>query len=364
MTASRARSERLHPHDSTSDKHMLQKIVTLGEIMLRLSPPGFTRITQTPTFDVTFGGGEANVAVALSNFGMRSYFISKIPEHEIGQACVNHLRRFGVKDDYIVRDGDRLGIYYLETGASQRPSKVIYDRAYSAITTLTPDEVDWDAVFDGASWFHWTGITPALGENARACLVAACQAARGAGTRISCDLNYRAKLWNVDEARTVMNALMQYVDVCIANEEDADKCLGVRIGGDIEAAELNEDDYFDAARRMRKVYEFQAVAFTLRESYSASRNGWSAILHDGADCEEPYRSQRYDIQIVDRVGGGDSFASGLIYGLLTKDDTRKALEFAVAASCLKQTIPGDFNLVSVAEVEKLAQGSGSGRVER
>lgn len=343
---------------------MPNKIVTFGEIMLRLSPPGFTRFIQTPSFDVTFGGGEANVAVALSNFGMSSYLISKVPKHEIGQACVNHLRRFGVYDDFIVRGGDRLGIYYLETGASQRPSKVIYDRADSAVTTLTPDQVDWKAAFDGASWFHWTGITPALGENARTCVRAACRSAREAGVTVSCDLNYRAKLWTVDEARAVMNDLMEYVDVCIANEEDADKCLGVQIGGDVDAAELDENDYFDAARRMRKDYDFKAVAFTLRESYSASRNGWSAILHDDRDCAQPYRSQRYDIQLVDRVGGGDSFASGLIYGLLTRNDTRDGLEFAVAASCLKQTIIGDFNLVSVSEVEKLAGGSGSGRVER
>lgn len=343
---------------------MPKKVVTFGEIMLRLSPPGYSRFTQTPSFDVTFGGGEANVAVALSNFGMESYFISKVPRHEIGQACVNYLRRYGVRDDFIVRDGDRLGIYYLETGASQRPSKVIYDRAGSAVTTLTPDEVDWSAAMRGASWFHWTGITPALGENARACVEAACKAAAEAGITVSCDLNYRAKLWSVDQARTTMNALMEYVDVCVANEEDADKCLGVRLGGDIEKAEINEEDYFDAARRMREEYDFTTVAFTLRESFSASRNGWSAILHDDHNCREPYRSERYEIQLVDRVGGGDSFASGLIYGLLTKDDTRNALEYAVAASCLKQTIPGDFNLVSVDEVEKLAGGSGSGRVER
>lgn len=332
--------------------------------MLRLSPPGHSRITQTDSFNATFGGGEANVAVALSNYGLASYFISKIPRNEIGQACVNQLRRYGVREEFIVRAGDRLGIYYLETGASQRPSKVIYDRAHSAITTLRPEEVNWDSAFDGASWFHWTGITPALGKNARECLEAACQAARRAGVTVSCDLNYRAKLWTVEEARQVMNGLMQYVDVCIANEEDADKSLGVQIGGDVEAAELEEDDYFDAAARMREVYGFRAVAITLRESFSASRNGWSAILHDDRDCTRPYRSQRYDIQLVDRVGGGDSFASGLIYGMLTGENTRDALEFAVAASCLKQTIPGDFNLVTVDEVEKLAKGSGSGRVER
>ena len=332
--------------------------------MLRLSPPGYLRIIQTPSFDVTFGGGEANVAVALSNYGIASYFVSKIPRNDIGQACVNQLRRYGVRDEFIVRAGDRLGIYFLETGASQRPSKVLYDRAHSAITTLEPEEVDWEGAFAEAAWFHWTGITPALGENARRCVETACRAAHRVGVTVSCDLNYRAKLWDVDEARTVMNGLMEHVDVCIANEEDADKCLGVQIGGNIESGELREDDYFDAAMRMRDQYGFHAVAFTLRESFSASRNGWSAILLDDRDCSEPYRSQRYDIQIVDRVGGGDSFASGLIYGMLTRENTRDALEFAVAASCLKQTIHGDFNLVTVDEVEKLAKGSGSGRVER
>ena len=333
--------------------------------MLRLSPPGYSRFVQAHSFDVTYGGGEANVAVALSNYGLESYFISKLPEHEIGQAAVNFLRRYGVRDDHILRGGDRIGIYYLETGASQRPSKVIYDRADSAVTTLTPDELDWEAVFDGAAWFHWTGITPALGENPRACVVAACKAARNAGATVSCDLNFRGKLWTEQEAQQVMRPLMEYVDVCIANEEDAEKSLGFQAGTtDVEAAELDEEAYGQLCRELKKEYDFEAVAITLRESFSASMNGWSAMLHDEQECREPYRSTRYEIQLVDRVGGGDSFASGLIYGLLKKDDTRQALEYAVAASCLKQTIPGDFNLVSVGEVEKLAQGSGSGRVER
>lgn len=333
--------------------------------MLRLSPPGYSRFVQAHSFDVTFGGGEANVAVALSNYGLESYFISKLPKHEIGQAAVNFLRRFGVHDDYILRGGDRIGIYFLETGASQRPSKVIYDRADSAVTTLTPDEFDWDALFDGAKWFHWTGITPALGEKPRACVVAACKAAQAAGATVSCDLNFRAKLWTEQEAQQVMRPLMEYVDVCIANEEDAEKSLGFHAGTtDVESAELDEEAYAQLCRELKKEYGFEAVAITLRESFSASRNGWSAMLHDEEECREPYRSTRYEIQLVDRVGGGDSFASGLIYGLLKKDDTREALEYAVAASCLKQTIPGDFNLVSVSEVEKLAQGSGSGRVER
>ncbi len=341
------------------------KTVTFGEIMMRLSTPGFTRFVQTQSFDVTFGGGEANVAVALANYGMESYFLSKIPNHEIGQACVNHLRRFGVSDRFIVRGGDRLGIYFLETGASQRSSKVIYDRSDSAVTTLTPDEIDLDEVFDGAVWFHWTGITPALGEEPRRTLVEACRAAQKAGAKVSCDLNFRAKLWTEKEAQLVMRPLMEYVDVCIANEEDAEKSLGLRAGeSDVEAGELDEEGYFELARRLKKEFDFETVAITLRESFSASFNGWSAILHDDRDCREPRRSKRYEIQIVDRVGGGDSFSSGLIAGLLQQDDTRDALEFAVAASCLKQTIPGDFNLVSREEVEKLARGSGSGRVER
>lgn len=341
------------------------KVVTFGEIMLRLSTPGFTRFVQAQHFDATYGGGEANVAVALANYGLESYFVTKLPEHEIGQAAVNHLRRFGVSDRFIVRGGERVGIYFLETGASQRASKVIYDRAGSAVTTLGPEEVGWAAVFDGARWFHWTGITPALGERPRRVLVAACEAAKAAGATVSCDLNYRAKLWSVEEARATMRPLMEHVDVCIANEEDAEKSLGMEAGEtDVEGAELDETGYFRLAERLKAEYGFDAVAITLRESFSASHNGWSAVLHDAAGCATPQRSRRYDIQIVDRVGGGDSFASGLIAGLLAKDDSRDALEFAVAASCLKQTIPGDFNLVSRAEVEKLAAGGGSGRVER
>lgn len=341
------------------------KTVTFGELMLRLSTPGFSRFVQAQSFDVTYGGGEANVAAALAQFGLQSYFISKLPAHEIGQAAVNHLRRFGVKDDFIVRAGDRVGIYFLETGASQRPSKVIYDRANSAVSEMKPEELDWDAVFVGADWFHWTGITPALGAEAQACLTAACEAARKAKVTISCDLNFRKKLWTEKQAQAVMQPLMEYVDVCISNEEDAEKSLGMKAGTtDVGKAHLDEEGYAALSEKLKKTYGFSTVAITLRESFSASRNGWSALLLDDRDCESPYRSKRYDIQIVDRVGGGDSFASGLIYGLLKKAKTTEALEFAVAASCLKQTIPGDFNHVSANEVDKLAGGSGSGRVER
>lgn len=344
---------------------MAEKVVTMGEIMLRLSTPGYSRFVQAQQFDVNYGGGEANVAVSLSNYGLESYFITKLPKHEIGQSAVNSLRRYGIRTDYIARGGDRLGIYFLETGASQRASKVIYDRANSAVTELGKDDLDWDAVFKGAKWFHWTGITPALGKKTREALKAACTAAKRNGATVSTDLNYRAKLWTTQEAQSVMVPLMEHVDVCIANEEDAEKSLGFKAAStNVESAELDERGYSDLAVNLRRKFGFKKVAITLRESFSASRNGWSALLHDEKECEQPYRSKRYDVQIVDRVGGGDSFASGLIYGLLRKTSSKEALEFAVAASCLKQTIPGDFNLASVEEVEKLAGGSGSGRVER
>jgi len=341
------------------------KVVTFGEIMLRLSTEGFTRFVQAQSFDATYGGGEANVAVSLANYGLDSYFLSKLPKHEIGQSAVNHLRRFGVHTDYVVRGGDRVGIYFLETGASQRASKVVYDRADSAVNSLSSDEIDMDPLFAGARWFHWTGITPALGETPRRTLRAACEAARKAGATISCDLNYRKKLWTVEEAQATMRPLMEFVDVCIANEEDAENSLGLTAGStDVEAGHIDEEGYAALAKKLKSMYDFGTVAITLRESFSASSNGWSAIMLDDKDCADAYRSSRYDITLVDRVGGGDSFAGGLIYGLLTKKNTRDALEFAVAASCLKQTIPGDFNLASVDEVEKLAAGGGSGRVER
>ena len=350
----------------------MPKVVTLGEVMLRLSPPSTQRFVQAASFDVTYGGGEANVAASLAQWGLEAAFVTKVPKHEVGQAAVNHLRRYGVDTRHVARGGDRLGIYFLETGAAQRGSKVVYDRAGASVTTLAPGEVDWAAAFDGADWFHFTGITPALGPTMRATLGEALAAAKAAGVRVSCDLNYRAKLWTTAEAQAVMRPLMAHVDVCIANEEDAEKSLGLSAGStDVAGGHLDAEGYDRMIRRLREEYGFDVVAVTLRESLSASHNGWSALVHDGAGAAEPYRSARYDVwPIVDRVGGGDAFAAGLIYGLLTKRtadgaaDARAALDFGVAASCLKHTVPGDFNHASVAEVEALAKGGGGGRVER
>ncbi|MFU8859690.1 MAG: PfkB family carbohydrate kinase [Cyclonatronaceae bacterium] len=342
-----------------------KKTVTFGEIMLRLATPGYLRFVQASQFEATYGGGEANVAVALAGYGLDSHFVTRLPKHEIGEAALQAVQRYGVKTGHIVRGGDRVGIYFLETGASQRASKVIYDRAGSSVSEMDENMVDWDAVMQGSSWFHWTGITPALGPKPQRALIAACKAAKKAGVTVSCDLNFRAKLWPEKEAQAVMRPLMEYVDVCIANEEDAQKSLGYQAGStNVEGAHLDEAGYDTLIRSLKKEYGFKTVAITLRESFSATHNGWSAMLHDDAGCSEPVRSTRYDITIVDRVGGGDSFASGLIYGLLTKPDSREALEFAVAASCLKHTIPGDFNLVCSDEVEKLMKSGGSGRVER
>ena len=347
-------------------------VVTFGEIMLRLSTPGFQRFAQATTFDATYGGGEANVAVSLALFGHDARVVCKLPAHAIGQGAVDTLRRYGVDTRFVVRGGERVGIYFLETGASQRPSTVVYDRAHSAVSEMDPAEVDWEAAFDGADWFHWTGITPALGDKPRAAVEAACRAAKAAGAIVSCDLNFRSKLWTTSEAQAAMRPLMEYVDVCIANEEDADRSLGVRTEGSgaeaAASAELDEDGYARLAETLQADFGFDAVAITLRESHSASDNGWSAMVLGGAGSaaptSKPVRSRHYDVRLVDRVGGGDSFAAGLIHGLLTKDTAEAALEFAVAASALKQTIPGDLNLTSAEEVEKLAGGSGSGRVER
>lgn len=338
------------------------KIITLGEIMLRLSTPGNTRFVQSDSFDVVYGGGEANVAVSLANYGHDAYFVSKLPTHEIGQSAVNALRKYGVHTDYILRGGDRVGIYYLETGASMRPSKVIYDRADSAMAKAEADEFDFDAIMAGADWFHFSGITPALSAQAAKLTEEACKAAKRQGVKVSCDLNYRKKLWTPAQAQAVMKQLMQYVDVCIGNEEDAKLCLGFEPKANVEQGETNASGYYEIFKQMKEEFGFEIVCSTLRESYSATYNGWKALIYDG---KEFYESKRYEINpIIDRVGGGDSFSGGLIHGLLTKETMGEALEFAVAASALKHTINGDFNLVSKEEVEALANGDASGRVQR
>jgi 2-dehydro-3-deoxygluconokinase len=340
----------------------MAKVITMGEIMLRLSSPGNSRFVQSDSFDVNYGGGEANVAVSLQHYGNEAFFVSKVPEHEIGQAAINSLRRFGVHVDFVARGGERLGIYYLETGSSVRPSKVIYDRAHSSISEATPDDFDFDAIFREADWFHWSGITPALSKNMSECVRRACIAAKNAGVTVSCDLNYRKKLWSPEEAQKVMCPLMEYVDVSIGNEEDAEKCLGFRPDADVESGNTDADGYKNICRGMVKAYGFKYVVSTLRESFSASHNGWKAMIYDG---KEFYKSRRYEISpIVDRVGGGDSFSAGIIHGLANGRPMDWALEFAVAASALKHTIPGDVNMVSLSEVESLMKGSGNGRVER
>ncbi|MBE6201768.1 MAG: sugar kinase [Rikenellaceae bacterium] len=339
------------------------KIVTFGEIMLRLSPAGLNnRFVQADRFDVVYGGGEANVAVSCANYGHEAYFVSKLPTHEIGQSALNALRRYGVKTDYIARGGKRLGIYYLESGSAMRPSKVIYDRAGSSIAEATAADFDFDAIMEGADWFHWSGITPAISDEAAELTKLACQAAKRHGATVSVDLNFRKKLWTKEKAQSIMRPLMEYVDVCIGNEEDAELCLGFKPDADVNAGKTDAEGYKTIFEQMRKEFGFKYVISTLRESLSASHNGWKAMIYNG---EEFYVSKRYDIlPIVDRVGGGDSFSGGVIHGLLTKPTQAEALEFAVAASALKHTINGDFNLVSADEVEALAGGDGSGRVQR
>lgn len=334
----------------------------MGEIMLRLSTPSNTRFIQSGSFDAVYGGGEANVAVSCANYGHDAYFVTKLPKHEIGQSAVNALRRYGVNTDFIVRGGDRVGIYYLETGASMRPSKVIYDRAGSAIAEADASEFDFDAIMKDAVWFHWSGITPAISDKAAELTRLACEAAKRNRLTVSVDLNFRKKLWSKEKAQSVMRPLMQYVDVCIGNEEDAELCLGFKPDADVRAGKTDAEGYKGIFAAMAEAYGFKFVISTLRESYSATRNGWKAMIYDGTDF---YTSRHYDINpIVDRVGGGDSFSAGIIHGLLTKATQGEALEFAVAASALKHTINGDFNLVSAEEVETLASGDASGRVQR
>ena len=348
----------------------MAKIVTLGEIMLRLSPNGNDRFIQSESFRIIPGGGEANVAISVANYGHEAYFVScanyghdaylvtKLPAHEIGQIAVNALRRYGVNTEFVARGGDRVGLYYAETGASMRPSKVIYDRANSAIAEADASDFDFDKIMEGAQWFHWSGITPAISDKAAELTRLACEAAKRHGVTVSVDLNFRKKLWTSEKAISIMRPLMQYVDVCIGNEEDAELCLGFKPDADVEGGKTDASGYETIFKQMKETFGFKYVVSTLRESYSATFNGWKALIYDG---KEFYQSKRYEINpIIDRVGGGDSFSGGLIHGLLTKKTQGEALEFAA----LKHTINGDFNLVSADEVEALAGGNANGRVQR
>ncbi len=340
----------------------MMKVVTFGELMLRLAPNGYYRFFQNDQMQATFGGGEANVAVSLANYGVDSVYVTKLPKHAIGQGAVDSLRYFGVDTSKIVRGGNRVGIYYLEKGASQRGSVCIYDRAHSAIAEASVKDFDWDNIFEGADWFHFTGITPALGKNVAEICVEACKAAKARGIKISCDLNYRGKLWTRAEACETMTELAKYIDVCISNEEDAKDVFGIEAEDtDIYGGKLNHEGYKSVAKQLADVFGFEKVAITLRTSISANDNDWAGMLYDGTNyCF----SKTYHLHIVDRVGGGDSFGGGLIYSLLSGKSSQDAIEFAVAASALKHSIEGDYNLVSVSEVEKLANGDGSGRIKR
>ncbi len=340
----------------------MKKVVTFGELMLRLAPENYLRFVQSEKYEATFGGAEANVAVSLANYGVDAAFVSKLPAHEIGQAAVNSLRKFGVDTSLIVRGGERVGIYYCEKGASQRPSKVIYDRAYSSISMAKADDFDWDKIFDGVDWFHFTGITPALSDDVADICLTACKKAKEKGIHISCDLNFRKKLWSKEKAGKVMGELCNYIDYCIANEEDAKDVFGIEADNtDIYGGKLDREGYISVAKKLTDRFHFKGVAITLRESKSANDNDWSGMLYTNG---EAVFSKKYSMHIVDRVGGGDSFGGGLIYALINDYAPQAAIEFAVAASCLKHTIEGDYNMVSLAEVQNLAGGDGSGRVQR
>lgn len=339
-----------------------KKAVFFGELLMRLGTKRFERFVQANEFEVGYTGAEANAAVSVANFGLGAYVVSAVPDTEIGQACINKIREFGVNTDHVLRRGPRLGTFYLETGASQRPSKVIYDRAGSSITELKPGDIPWDVVFEGKDWFHWSGTAPALSDSMAEVTAEACQSAKKHGLTVSCDLNYRAKLWSPEKARRVMTDLVKDVDVLIGNEEDTALVLGVEAKGvDVQSGSLDSDRYAEVARLLHGQFGFRYVATTLRKSISASENGWSCLLSDGKDC---WLSRSYTMRIVDRVGGGDSFSGGLIYALLSGQGGKEAVEFAAAASCLKHSIHGDLNHVSAAEVMALAAGSGSGRIER
>ena len=338
------------------------KVVCFGEIMMRLNPEGYKRFVQASAFEASYAGGEANVAVSLANYGIPASYVTKVPAHEIGQCAVNELRRFGVDTESIVRGGPRLGIYFCEKGASQRGSKVVYDRAGSSIALAKREDFDWGKILEGADWFHFTGITPALGGELPEICLDALKKARARGIRVSCDLNYRKKLWSRERAGEVMAQLMPYVDVIIANEEDAADVFGIRAEGtDVNAGVINREGYISVARQLSERFGAKRVAITLRGSISASENDWAGMLYENGQA---YFSRQYRIHIVDRVGGGDSFGGGLIYASLKNLDPQASIEFAVAASCLKQSIELDFNHVSVEEVLALAGGNASGRVQR
>jgi 2-dehydro-3-deoxygluconokinase len=339
-----------------------RKIVTFGELMLRLTPPGYLRFTQAELFEVCYGGAEANVAVSLAQFGENVSYVTKLPEHALGTAAVNSLRRYGVDTRNIVRGDERIGIYFYEKGNSQRASNVLYDRRKSAIATASEKDFDWARIFDDCQWFHFTGITPALSNEIAEICLRACEEAKRRGIIISCDLNYRNKLWSKATARQVMSELCRYVDVCIANEEDADDVFGIKASGaNSTFGQLNKDGYKEVVETLTERFNFKYTAITLRTSISASDNKWSAILYDGKAI---YYSKEYSIHIVDRLGGGDSFSAGIIYAILNGYGMQKTVEFATAASCLKHTIEGDYNVISVDEVFKLMDGDGAGRVVR
>ena len=339
-----------------------KKVVTFGEVMLRLTAPNFQRFSQTNEFIATYGGSEANVAISLVNFGIPTEFVTRLPENAMAQACVNSLQAYGLGTDGIIYGGKRMGLYFLESGAAFRNSNVVYDREGSSFATLRPGMIDWEKILSDAGWFHWSGITPAISDKAAELTRLACEAAKRHGVTVSVDLNFRKKLWTKEKAQSIMKPLMQFVDVCIGNEEDAELCLGFKPDADVEAGHTDAEGYKGIFQQMMKEFGFKYVVSTLRESFSATHNGWKAMIYNG---EEFYTSKRYDIDpIIDRVGGGDSFSGGIIHGLMTKPNQGAALEFAVAASALKHTINGDFNLVSVEEVEALAGGDASGRVQR
>lgn len=340
----------------------MKRIITFGEIMLRLNPEGYQRFVQAQKFEASYAGGEANVAVSLAQYGMDAAFVSKVPAHEIGQCAVNALRQFGVDTRYVIRGGNRLGVYYVEKGASQRPSKVIYDRVGSAIAQTSIGEFDWEEIFSDADWFHWTGITPALGGALPKICLDACRAAKAHGVTVSCDLNFRKKLWSSQAANEVMSRLMPYVDLCIANEEDAKDVFGIEAENtDVSTGKLSQEGYCSVAAQLSARFGCKAIAITLRSSLSANDNDWAAMLYTG---KKAYFSPSYHIHIVDRVGGGDSFGGALIYALLCEKTPQDAINFAAAASCLKHTIEHDFNLISAAEAGSLAAGNVSGRVQR